>query len=200
MAAINSVGTFVLMLGKIAVVVATVGVSYEIMRIKTETVYVAHPWAPILIAACFSYLTAHCFIAVYGMAIDTIFLCFCEDSARNDGITRPYYMSKVSQLFMVENETIVRACETFLVPLIILIMIIVRIFIMMMMIAQGMMEFVENSDKALAALEKRDAAKQQSNEVNHDNDNDIVIVFVVVFDDDDNDDYHYHDDGNEIIN
>ena len=96
-AAINSVGTFVLMLGKIAVVVATVGVSYEIMRIKTETVYVAHPWAPILIAACFSYLTAHCFIAVYGMAIDTIFLCFCEDSARNDGITRPYYMSKVSK-------------------------------------------------------------------------------------------------------
>ena len=27
------------------------------------------------------------------------------------------------------------------------------------------MEFVENSDKALAALEKRDAAKEQSNEV-----------------------------------
>ena len=94
-AAINSVGTFVLLLGKLAVVIATVAVSYEIMRIKAETVYVAHPWAPILIAACFSYLTAHCFIAVYGMAIDTIFLCFCEDSARNDGITRPYYMSKV---------------------------------------------------------------------------------------------------------
>ena len=51
-------------------------------------------------------------------------------------------------------------------------MIIVRIFItmMMMLFAQGMMEFVENSDKALAALEKRDAAKQQSNEVKHDND------------------------------
>ena len=95
-AAINSVGTFVLLLGKLAVVIATVAVSYEIMRIKTETVYVAHPWAPVLIAACFSYLTAHCFIAVYGMAIDTIFLCFCEDSARNDGITRPYYMSKVA--------------------------------------------------------------------------------------------------------
>lgn len=122
-AAINSVGTFVLLLGKLAVVIATVAVSYEIMRIKTETVYVAHPWAPVLIAACFSYLTAHCFIAVYGMAIDTIFLCFCEDSARNDGITRPYYMSK------------------------------------------GMMEFVENSDKALAAFEKREGAKQQSNEV-----------------------------------
>ena len=28
------------------------------------------------------------------MAIDTIFLCFCEDSEQNDGVTKPYYMSK----------------------------------------------------------------------------------------------------------
>lgn len=28
------------------------------------------------------------------MAIDTIFLCFCEDSDRNDGINKPYFMSK----------------------------------------------------------------------------------------------------------
>ena len=35
-----------------------------------------------------------------------------------------------------------------------------------------MMEFVENSDKALAALEKRDNAKQESNEVNHNHDYD----------------------------
>ena len=33
--------------------------------------------------------------------------------------------------------------------------------------SQGMMEFVENSDKALAALEKREGAKQQNNEVKH---------------------------------
>ena len=115
-AAINSVGTFVLLLGKLAVVIATVAVSYEIMRIKTETVYVAHPWAPILIAACFSYLTAHCFIAVYGMAIDTIFLCFCEDSARNDGITRPYYMSKVSYVVLWVEEiqgAFFHECDTY---------------------------------------------------------------------------------------
>ena len=40
-----------------------------------------------------------------------------------------------------------------------------------------MMEFVENSDKALAALEKRDAAKEQSNEVkvmNHLEDDDDI--------------------------
>lgn len=28
------------------------------------------------------------------MAIDTIFLCFCEDCEQNDGINRPYFMSK----------------------------------------------------------------------------------------------------------
>ena len=94
-----------------------------LFQVKTETVYVAHSWVIIFIGACFSYLTAKCFIAVYGMAIDTIFLCFCEDSARNDGITRPYYMSK------------------------------------------GMMEFVENSDKALAALEKRKESRKENNEV-----------------------------------
>ena len=43
-----------------------------------------------------------------------------------------------------------------------------------------MMEFVENSDKALAALEKRDNAKQESNEVNHNYDHNDI--------DDDNDD------------
>ena len=58
-----------------------------------------------------------------------------------------------------------------------------------------MMEFVENSDKALAALEKRDAAKEQSNEVkvmNHledvgvghdgddDGDGDVMMMLVLV--------------------
>lgn len=37
------------------------------------------------------------------MAIDTIFLCFCEDCEQNDGISRPYYMSK-SLMSFVENS------------------------------------------------------------------------------------------------
>merc|ERR1719507_1803256 len=119
-AAINSIGTFVLFLGKIVVVIATGVISYYILRDNKEVQYF---WPQIFVSVLFAYLIAHTFIGVYEMAIDTIFLCFCEDSARNDGITRPYYMSK------------------------------------------GMMEFVENSDKALAALEKRDNAKQESNEV-----------------------------------
>ena len=30
----------------------------------------------------------------FQITIDTIFLCFCEDCERNDGVSKPYYMSK----------------------------------------------------------------------------------------------------------
>lgn len=35
--------------------------------------------------------------------IDTIFICFCEDQSMNDGMSRPYYMSKDLMQF-VENS------------------------------------------------------------------------------------------------
>ena len=37
------------------------------------------------------------------MTIDTIFLCFCEDCAQNDGISKPYFMSRGLMTF-VENS------------------------------------------------------------------------------------------------
>lgn len=37
------------------------------------------------------------------MAIDTIFLCFCEDCEQNDGMAKPYYMSRGLMEF-VENS------------------------------------------------------------------------------------------------
>lgn len=33
-------------------------------------------------------------MTVYEMTLDTIFICFCEDCEQNDGMSRPYYMSK----------------------------------------------------------------------------------------------------------
>jgi hypothetical protein len=42
----------------------------------------------------FALLVAHCFVSVFEMTIDTIFLCYCEDVDENDGsAARPYYMS-----------------------------------------------------------------------------------------------------------
>ncbi|XP_045102884.1 choline transporter-like protein 1 [Portunus trituberculatus] len=109
-AAINSVGAFVLVLTKLAIVAITITIGYFILRTKQELTYI---WVPLLIVFIYSYFIAHCFISVYEMCIDTLFLCFCEDCERNDGINHPYYMSR------------------------------------------GLMQFVENSKKALEALEAR---------------------------------------------
>ncbi|XP_045581957.2 choline transporter-like protein 1 isoform X1 [Procambarus clarkii] len=98
--AINSVGTFVLFLAKASVVICTVLIGFQILKTKPELSYV---WVPLLLIAIFSFFIAHCFISVYEMTIDTLFLCFCEDCEKNDGIQRPYYMSKGLMKF-VENS------------------------------------------------------------------------------------------------
>lgn len=99
-AAINSVGAFVLFLAKSSVVICTVVIGYQLLKTRNEVMYV---WVPLLIVALFAYFTAHCFISVYDMTIDTLFLCFCEDCEMNDGIQKPYYMS-INLMKFVENS------------------------------------------------------------------------------------------------
>lgn len=33
-------------------------------------------------------------MSVFEMTVDTIFICFCEDCEQNNGMDRPYFMSK----------------------------------------------------------------------------------------------------------
>ncbi|OAD55258.1 Choline transporter-like protein 1 [Eufriesea mexicana] len=98
--AINSVGDFVLFLGKVLVVTLTVVSGIYLIQKKEGLHY---PWVPIALAGLFAFLVAHCFISIYEMIIDTIFLCFCEDCEKNDGINRPYFMSRGLMEF-VENS------------------------------------------------------------------------------------------------
>ncbi|XP_036269939.1 choline transporter-like protein 4 isoform X3 [Pipistrellus kuhlii] len=52
-------------------------------------------WLPILISVVGAYVIASGFFSVFGMCVDTLFLCFLEDLERNDGsAARPYFMSK----------------------------------------------------------------------------------------------------------
>nr|XP_033320907.1 choline transporter-like protein 1 isoform X1 [Megalopta genalis]XP_033320908.1 choline transporter-like protein 1 isoform X1 [Megalopta genalis]XP_033320909.1 choline transporter-like protein 1 isoform X1 [Megalopta genalis]XP_033320910.1 choline transporter-like protein 1 isoform X1 [Megalopta genalis] len=99
-AAINSVGDFVLFLGKVLVVTLTIVSGIYLVQ-KKEGLH--HPWVPIAVAGLFAFLVAHCFISIYEMVIDTIFICFCEDCEKNDGISRPYFMSRGLMEF-VENS------------------------------------------------------------------------------------------------
>lgn len=52
-------------------------------------------WLPIMTCIMGAYVIASGFFSVFGMCVDTLFLCFLEDLERNDGsVDRPYYMSK----------------------------------------------------------------------------------------------------------
>ncbi|GAB1300957.1 Choline transporter-like protein 4 [Apodemus speciosus] len=52
-------------------------------------------WLPIMTSVLGAYVIASGFFSVFGMCVDTLFLCFLEDLERNDGSQeRPYYMPK----------------------------------------------------------------------------------------------------------
>jgi len=90
-AAINSVGDFVLFLGKVGVMASTLAVGIVwFKRIEGLHYY----FAPVILVAIFAYVVAHCVLSIYEMVVDTLLLCFCEDCQMNDGTPeRPYFMS-----------------------------------------------------------------------------------------------------------
>lgn len=59
---INTIGDFVLFLGKVFVIAITVLIGMELMRSKTD---IHHLWVPLTLAGIFAYLISHCFITVY---------------------------------------------------------------------------------------------------------------------------------------
>ncbi|KYN11850.1 Choline transporter-like protein 1 [Trachymyrmex cornetzi] len=107
-AAIDYVGVFVLFLGKILVVTLTVVSGVYLIQKKKG---LNHPWIPITLAGIFAFLVSHCFISIYEVIIDTIFICFCEDCEKNDGINRPYFMSRGLMEFVKNRKKAVRHLE-----------------------------------------------------------------------------------------
>ena len=61
------------------------------------------PLLPTVLITLAAYLISSCFFSVYEMAIDTLFLCFLQDSEINDGSReKPFYMSKlVRKIIMI---------------------------------------------------------------------------------------------------
>ncbi|KAM9856636.1 choline transporter-like protein 1 isoform 1-T1 [Aulostomus maculatus] len=100
-AAINTVGDFVLFLGKVLVVACTAFAGVLALNYQREyTVWVL----PLFIVCLFAFLVAHCFLSVFENVVDVLFLCFAVDSKYNDGSPgREYYMDKALMEF-VENS------------------------------------------------------------------------------------------------
>ncbi|XP_066449686.1 choline transporter-like protein 2 isoform X2 [Eleutherodactylus coqui] len=98
-AVLDKVTDFLLFLGKL-LVVGCVGIlaffffTQRIRIIQDTAPTLNYYWVPILTVVIGSYLIAHGFFSVYGMCVDTLFLCFLEDLERNDGSSeKPFYMS-----------------------------------------------------------------------------------------------------------
>jgi len=104
--AINSVGDFVLFLGKLAVssIVCIMSVFWFKNRMY-DGEYLYMYAVPVALVTLFSYLVAHCFLSIYEMVVDTMLLCFCEDCKLNDGSPeKPYFMSD-SLMKYVKNSS-----------------------------------------------------------------------------------------------
>ncbi|XP_017107767.2 choline transporter-like 1 [Drosophila bipectinata] len=79
-ATINSVGDFILFLGK--VVVAALAGLIGIFMLK-DMPGLNFYMAPVIIIIIFSFFIAHIILSLFEMVVDTLFLCVCEDKAIN---------------------------------------------------------------------------------------------------------------------
>ncbi|KAJ3436922.1 ctl-like protein [Anaeramoeba flamelloides] len=97
--AINTVGDFLLFLGKLSISIITGIIAMALCKANDNmSLYVI----PSLLSTVLAYLVASAFMAVFEMAIDTILLSFCEDCERHDGSTveKEPYASEELQKFM----------------------------------------------------------------------------------------------------
>ncbi|XP_055341152.1 choline transporter-like protein 2 isoform X2 [Paramacrobiotus metropolitanus] len=109
--ALDSITAFILLLGK-AVIAGLLGAAsyyYIQQRISVfgldvpEIRYVAIPVAAVVVG---TYFIETQFLQVYEMAVDTIFLCFLEDSEQNDGSPeKPYFMTRKLMMLLEKKTT-----------------------------------------------------------------------------------------------
>lgn len=107
-AAVNSVTSFLLFMGKL-LVVGIVGVASFFWFDKLSSddpTSLRYDVVPTIIMVVFAYAVSVLFFDVYDMAIDTIFLCFLEDLEMNDGSAeKPYYMSdSLKKILHLQNR------------------------------------------------------------------------------------------------
>ncbi|XP_060695163.1 choline transporter-like protein 1 [Hemiscyllium ocellatum] len=106
-AAINTVGDFVLFLGKVLIVLITGFIGIVLLNHQRDyTVWVL----PLIIICLFAFFVSHCFLTTYEMVVDVLFLCFAVDSKQNDGTPgREYYMDKSLMEFMDDSRKAMRS-------------------------------------------------------------------------------------------
>uniref|UniRef100_A0A3B5AR34 Choline transporter-like protein n=1 Tax=Stegastes partitus TaxID=144197 RepID=A0A3B5AR34_9TELE len=91
-ATINAVGDFVLFLGKILIVTSTAFAGVLLLNYQRDY---AEWLLPLIIVCLFSFLVAHCFLSIFEIVVDVLFLCFAIDTKYNDGTPgKEFFMDK----------------------------------------------------------------------------------------------------------
>ncbi|KAJ5070922.1 choline transporter-like protein [Anaeramoeba ignava] len=102
MMTVSIIGTYLFFLGKIMVTAVVTVISLAILRsIGTISFYIV----PGIVCAILAYGIASSFMSVFEMTLDTLLLCFCEDSERHDGSSpdKEPYASERLRRFMDNN-------------------------------------------------------------------------------------------------
>ena len=103
MKALNSLGDFVLVVGKILVTSCMTIAGFYWFKSQPEigNFFVI----PVLMTAVFSYCVAHSFMSVYEAAVDTLLLCYCKDATDVDtGVADGIIKDAVDELDGIDAE------------------------------------------------------------------------------------------------
>ena len=89
---VDHVADFLFLLGKLMITLLTALIGSVLLQ--SESSDVGRFWGvSLVLVVILAYTISSAFMAVFDMAISTLFLCFCEDSERNDGsAAKPYFM------------------------------------------------------------------------------------------------------------
>ncbi|CAN9515220.1 unnamed protein product [Ophioblennius macclurei] len=108
-ATINAVGDFVLFLGKILIVTSTAFAGVLLLNYQRDY---AEWLLPLFIVCLFAFLVAHCFLSVFEIVVDVLFLCFAIDTKYNDGTPgKEFFMDKALMEFVESSRRLERAVE-----------------------------------------------------------------------------------------
>ncbi|XP_035017489.1 choline transporter-like protein 1 isoform X1 [Hippoglossus stenolepis] len=105
-ATINAVGDFVLFLGKVLIVTSTAFAGVLLLNYQRDY---AEWLLPLIIVCLFSFLVAHCFLSIFEIVVDVLFLCFAIDTKYNDGTPgKEFFMDKALMEFVESSRRLER--------------------------------------------------------------------------------------------
>ncbi|KAH0819489.1 hypothetical protein GEV33_003302 [Tenebrio molitor] len=109
--AISCVGDFVLTMIVFIVTVVATGISFALFMNADKGAWIL----PVVICLIVNVIIISITFSVFQITIDTLFICFCEDSVINDGMSRPYCILDIlnGKSKMLRTGSVVREGQTF---------------------------------------------------------------------------------------